>query len=227
MAKRVLITGVSRGLGQSMATGFIEAGHIVYGCARSHDAVVKLTRAYEAPHHFAQVDIADDAQVRAWSQSLLAKQLSPDLLINNAGVINHPAPLWTISAEAFDQVIDVNLKGTANVIRHFVPAMVARGTGVVVNFSSGWGRSTSPEVAPYCATKWAVEGLTRSLAQELPQGMTAVALNPGIIHTDMLEICFGEVAASYASPMIWVKSAIPFLLKIEPKDNGLALTVPG
>jgi len=63
-----------------------------------------------------------------------------------------------------------------------VPAMVRRGQGVIVNFSSGWGRSTDAGVAPYCATKWAIEGLTQALAQELPPGMAAVPLNPGIIN---------------------------------------------
>ena len=80
--------------------------------------------------------------------------------------------------------MDVNIKGTVNVIRHFVPAMVERRRGVIVNFSSGWGRSTRAEVAPYCATKWAIEGFTQALAQELPPGMAAVPLNPGIINTE-------------------------------------------
>ena len=65
--------------------------------------------------------------------------------------------------------MDVNVKGVANVIRAFVPAMVAKKRGVIVNLSSGWGRSTAAEVAPYCATKYAIEGLTLSLAQELPR----------------------------------------------------------
>ena len=116
------------------------------------------------------VDVASDGQVKAWAQELLANYSPPDLLINNAALVNNLAPLWEVSSEEFSQVIDVNIKGTANVIRHFVPAMIARKSGIVVNFSSGWGRSTSPEVAPYCASKWAIEGLTRSLAQELPPG---------------------------------------------------------
>jgi len=66
------------------------------------------------------------------------------------------------------------VKGTANVIRYFVPDMVRRKSGVIVNFSSGWGRSTDAEVAPYCASKWAIEGLTQALSQELPSGMAAV-----------------------------------------------------
>src|SRR5207245_166377 len=110
---------------------------------------------------------------------------------NNAALINPNAPLWTIAAAEFDRVIDVNLKGVANVIRHLVPAMIARGSVVIVNLSSGWGRSVSAEVAPYCCTKWGIEGLTRAMAQELPQGMAAVPLNPGIIDTAMLRSTFG------------------------------------
>jgi NAD(P)-dependent dehydrogenase (short-subunit alcohol dehydrogenase family) len=76
-------------------------------------------------------------------------------------------------------VVSVNIVGVANVIRAFAPAMIERGSGVIVNLSSGWGRSVSPEVAPYCATKWAIEGMTKALAEELPKGMAAVPLNPG------------------------------------------------
>ena len=121
--------------------------------------------------------------------------------------------------------MDVNIKGTINVIRHVVPLMLKRG-GVIVNFSSGWGRSTSPKVAPYCASKWAIEGLTRSLAQELPQGLATVALNPGIIHTDMLEICFGSAAASYDTAAAWRSRAVPYLLSLDARHNGQALSVP-
>jgi NAD(P)-dependent dehydrogenase (short-subunit alcohol dehydrogenase family) len=98
---------------------------------------------------------------------------------------------------------------------------------VIVNFSSGWGRSTSAEVAPYCATKWAMEGLSQALAQELPQGMAAVALNPGIINTDMLQSCFGSSASHYPDPQKWAKLAVPFLLQLSGKDNGQPLAAPG
>ncbi|MCC3530901.1 MAG: SDR family oxidoreductase [Microcoleus sp. PH2017_22_RUC_O_B] len=227
MTKLIVITGVSRGLGLAMTQKFIELGHTVLGCARSVEAVEQLKQKYSAPNHFTCVDVANDEQVKAWATKILASYLPPDLLINNAAITNYSAPLWNISSEEFSQVIDVNIKGTANVIRHFVPAMIARKSGIIVNFSSGWGRSTSPEVAPYCASKWAIEGLTRSLAQELPRGMAAIPLNPGIIHTDMLEISFGAEAASYTPVKAWVQKAVPFLLKLKPSDNGMPMTVPG
>ncbi len=139
--------------------------------------------------------------------------------------INANAPLWELPADEFDRVVDVNIKGVANSIRHFVPAMVERGRGVIVNFSSGWGRSTAAEVAPYCATKFAVEGLTKALAQELPSGMAAVPLNPGIINTEMLQSAFGAGAAEYPSPDEWATVAVPFLLSLGSAANGRSLSV--
>jgi NAD(P)-dependent dehydrogenase (short-subunit alcohol dehydrogenase family) len=131
-----------------------------------------------------------------------------------------------VPRDEFDAVIDVNIKGVVNTIRHFLPAMIERRVGVIVNFSSGWGRSTSSDVAPYCATKWAIEGLTRALAQELPRGLAAIPLNPGIIDTDMLRSCFGDGAGSYPNARRWAEKAVPFLLQLGPKDNGQPLTAP-
>ncbi len=228
MNQQILITGVSCGLGLAMTEQFIERGHTVFGCARSLDVVQDLNQRYGFPHQFTVVDVSDPQQVENWGQELGAqKEVSLDLLINNAGLINQPAPLWQIPTEEFSVLMDVNIKGVFNLIRCFAPAMVERQRGIIVNFSSGWGRSTSPQVAPYCATKWAIEGLTQALAQELPAGMAAIALNPGIIHTQMLEICFGEAATAYPSAQAWAKRAVPFLLQLRSRDNGKPLTVPG
>ena len=225
--KTILITGVSRGLGRAMAEEFIRLGHTVVGCGRSEKDIAVLQKQFKAPHDFSAVDVADDGQVAAWAKTILATHPAPDLLLNNAALINSNAPLWKVPAQEFSDVIDVNIKGVVNVIRHFVPAMIARRAGVIVNFSSGWGRSTDAEVAPYCATKWAIEGLTQSLAQEIPAGMAAVPLNPGIINTDMLRSCFSGGAAGYPSPGEWAKPVVPFLLALGPKDNGKQLAAPG
>ena len=150
----------------------------------------------------------------------------PDLLINNAAVINRSEPLWELHPREFEAVFHVNVVGTFNTIKYFLPAMIAAGSGVVVNFSSGWGRSTSPEVVPYCASKFAIEGLSRGLASELPRGLAAVAFNPGIIHTDMLASCFGGRAAAFPSPDEWAETAVPFLLSLDASDNGKSVDVP-
>jgi NAD(P)-dependent dehydrogenase (short-subunit alcohol dehydrogenase family) len=223
--KNILITGVSRGLGHAMAEEFIRLGHVVIGCGRSEKQIAELKMQFPAPNDFAAVDVSSDGQVATWAKRVLSSHAAPDLLLNNAALINQNAPLWKVPAEEFSSVIDVNIKGVVNVIRHFVPAMVARQSGVIVNFSSGWGRSADAEVAPYCATKWAIEGLTNSLSQELPSGMAAVPLNPGIIDTDMLRSCFGGSSSSYPSPSRWAKTAVPLLLNISAKDNGRQMTV--
>lgn len=223
--RKVLITGVSRGLGRAMAEELIRLGHTVIGCGRADAAIHGLRSEHPPPHRFDVVDVADEALVSGWAKSVLTSHGAPELLLNNAAVICANAPLWKVPAADFDRLIDINIKGVANVIRHFVPAMVARGSGVIVNFSSGWGRVTDAEVAPYCASKWAVEGLTRALALELPAGMAAVPLNPGIIDTDMLRGTFGDSAGQYLAPRDWAKGAVPFILAISAKDNGKPLTV--
>ncbi|HEX3313274.1 MAG TPA: SDR family oxidoreductase [Gemmataceae bacterium] len=221
----IVITGATKGLGQAMIPKFIELGHTVLGCGRSREIIETLRRTYRPPHDFAAVDVAQENLVEPWAARLLSTFGAPDLLINNAGIINKNAPLWQVPGDEFDRVFDVNVKGMANVIRHFLPAMIARKTGMVINFSSGWGRTVAKEVAPYCASKWAVEGLTQALAEELPRGMGAVPLNPGIIDTDMLRSCFGGSASRYPSPAKWAEKAVPYILSLNSRDSGKQLTV--
>ena len=226
-AKTVVVTGVSRGLGRAMALEFARLGHKVVGCARSRDALEGLKAHLGAPHDLEVVNVADEAAVARWAKHVLHRFHAPDLLVNNAALINRKAPLWKVPPEEFGALVDVNIKGVFHVLRHFVPAMVARGEGVIINISSGWGRTTDAEVAPYCASKFAIEGLTQALAQELPPGVVAVPLNPGIIDTDMLRSCFGETAALYPTPEKWARRAVPFMLELNGRDNGKPLTVPG
>lgn len=225
--KHVVITGVSRGLGRAMAIGFAADGWTVSGCGTDAAALQSLANELGADHQVQPCDVTDPAAVENFAATVTKRFGAPDLLINNAATINPNKPLWEVSPDEFGRVIDVNLKGVHLVIRAFLPGMIRRGKGVVVNFSSGWGRSTSPEVAPYCATKWGIEGLTAALAQELPAGLAAVALNPGIIDTRMLRSCFGEGAGSYPTPAEWAKAAVPYLASLGTRHNGKALTVPG
>jgi NAD(P)-dependent dehydrogenase (short-subunit alcohol dehydrogenase family) len=223
--KVIVVTGATRGLGRALVAQFTTGGHTVLGCGRSRGHVAEVRTAYPGPHDFAALDVRDADAVRAWAGEMLGKHGPPDLLVNNAALMNTPAPLWEVPADEFADVVDVNVKGVFHVIRVFVPAMVARQSGVIVNLSSGWGRSTSPEVAPYCATKYAVEGLTLALAQELPKGMAAVPLNPGVIDTDMLRQAWSDGASAYPKADQWAKRAAPFLLGLGPKDNGRSLSV--
>lgn len=219
------ITGCSRGLGRALALGLAQRGWGVAGLARSGAAVKEMAGCLGPNHFLASVDVVEEDEVEAFCAAALREVGPPSLLLNNAALINEPAPLWEIGSEEFGEVIDVNIKGVANVLRHTIPIMIEQDEGVIVNFSSGWGRSTSPDVAPYCATKWAIEGMTQALSSELPENLAAVALNPGVIDTDMLRTVWGDGASDCPDPEQWAKSALPILEKLGPGDNGSSLSV--
>ena len=224
--KTVLITGCSRGLGRAMIPEFAKRGWTVAGCARDAAMVADLQSQFSAPHYFTMCDVADDSQVKSFCEEAVHHCGTPDLVLNNAGIVNASAPLWEVPANEFSRVIDINIKGPASIMRHLLPCMLKRGSGVIVNFSSGWGRSTAPDVAPYCATKYAIEGLSQAVAQETGGKVAIIPLNPGIIDTRMLRSCFGDEAAHYPTPEEWARTAVPFLIKQGTKDNGRPLTAP-
>ena len=220
----IVITGVTKGLGRALCKGFNELGHTVVGCGRSLNEIEKLNHLYQA-HQFDVVDLSNNQQVQTWAKKVIEKWGSPDFLVNNAAIMNQPLPLWKISEEEFIKLTDININGVVRTIRVFLPTMIQQKKGIIVNFSSGWGRSTSPEVVPYCTSKWAIEGLSQGLAQEVPNGIGIIALNPGIINTEMLQTCWPDNASMFESPLQWSKKAIPFILKLTAKNNGQSLTV--
>ena len=203
-----------------MALEFASRGWKVAGGARSADDLETLRNKLQSDHFIDFLDVTDPAGVDSFASRTEEVLGVPDLLVNNAGLINRNAPLAEITPEEFSSVLSVNLGGIHNMIRSFVPKMMEKGQGIIANFSSYWGQSTAPEVAPYCATKWGVEGLTRSLAQELPSGLAAVAFNPGVINTDMLRSTFGEQALGYESPQEWAKHAVDKLELLTSTDSG-------
>ncbi|MEM7584102.1 MAG: SDR family oxidoreductase [Acidobacteriota bacterium] len=225
-ARNVLVTGATRGIGRAMAQRFVQLGHALAGCGRDGAALESLANELGPAARLHAVDVTDEASVASWASTLEATGWVPDLLINNAGVINRQVPLWELEAAEFRRVLDVNVVGVFHVIHAFLPAMIERGRGVIVNMSSGWGKSTSPRVAAYCASKFAVEGMTRALAQELPEGLAAVPLSPGVIHTEMLETAFGDQAASHWKPEEWAEPAVDYLLQLGPADNGSSQRIP-
>src|SRR5436305_1952654 len=115
-SKTIVITGVTRGLGRALVDEFAAAGHRVFGCGRSADIIEQLRRAPGAPHDFEILDVVEEGRVRSWAARILENYGPPDLLLNSAAQINRNTPLWELSAEEFDRIIDVNLKGVANVI---------------------------------------------------------------------------------------------------------------
>lgn len=218
-----------------LALEIARLGHTVVGCSRSQEKVqalmAELTRngsassSSSSKHLLKHLDVSSDRSVKEFAELVVEEGKIPDIIVNNAGTINKNNKIWAVPAEEFDMVIDTNIKGIANVLRHFLPLLIAKKRGVVVNISSGWGRSAAAEVAPYCASKWAIEGLSKSVAKELPPGLAIVALNPGVVNTDMLVSCFGSNSALYQSPEAWAPKAAMMILNLTSEDNGASLTI--
>ena len=225
--KTVVITGCTRGLGRAMIPRFIDAGWHIAGCGRNAAQIAELSREFPAPHLFQICDVSSESDIAAFCAAILKHSGPPDLVLNNAAIINQNAPLWETSAEDFSRIVDINIKGPAAMMRHLLPAMLKRGSGVIVNFSSGWGRVTAAEVAPYCATKYAIEGLSMATAQDTGGKVAVIPMNPGIIDTDMLRSTFGGGAGDFPDAKDWARRAVPYFIKLNSKDNGKPLTVPG
>ncbi|MEO0416888.1 MAG: SDR family NAD(P)-dependent oxidoreductase, partial [Verrucomicrobiota bacterium] len=118
-SKTIVITGASRGLGRAMAEGFLDLDHTVIGCSRASTGP-DLGENF----HYHSVDIASPSDVETFAQRVLNDHGAADLLINNAALINENAPLWEVSDKEFTSLLDVNLRGIANTVRSFVPAMI-------------------------------------------------------------------------------------------------------
>ena len=225
MPKHIVVTGCSQGLGLAPIQGFIDSGHKVSGCSRNTQRMNELREQFGEEHYFEAVDVSDPDQVYSWASNCLEQQGAVDLIVNNAAIINPNASMWEVDDQQWSELININVKGVFYVSKAFLPSLIKANHGVLVNVSSGWGRSAAAEVATYCCSKWAVEGLTRSLAEEVPSGVAAIPLNPGIIHTTLLESCFGSSASHFPSPQQWAETAVPFLLGLSAADNGQPLTV--
>ncbi|PFA87758.1 MULTISPECIES: SDR family NAD(P)-dependent oxidoreductase [Bacillus] len=227
ISKSVIITGVTQGLGRAMVDRFHELGWNIYGCGRSKDKIEELKKQYSKIHDFQVIDVSDSQQVNNWANYILNRHTAPDLIINNASIVNQNAQLWKITAQEFENVMNVNVNGVVNVIRAFVPAMVSRKEGIIINMSSSWGREGEAELAPYCASKFAIEGITKSMALELPHGMAVVALDPGgSISTPMLKSCAPQYINESPTPETWSHKAIEYILNITIDKNGDSLTCP-
>ncbi|CAK9326844.1 unnamed protein product [Citrullus colocynthis] len=227
--RKVLITGISKGLGRALALELANRGHTIIGCSRDRTKLdslqAQLCNISLNPHFLFKVDVRSNKNVQEFAQIVAKNQLVPDMLVNNAGLAHRSAKIWEVDVEDFDNVIDTNVKGTANILRHFIPLMILNNKGIIVNMSSDAGRTAHEDFAPYCSSKWAIEGLSKCIAKGLPEGMALVALNPGSIHTDMLALCCGDLAAQFQSPQKWALKAATMILDLTPSNNGESLTV--
>ena len=214
--KVTIITGGSRGIGFATAEKFLQEGAVVILTASSQasadKAVAKLQEKYPdrsvagiAPN------LSDLESVRSTFREVIDRFGRVDILVNNAGV-SESTPFQQYTEETFDKVMDLNVKGVFNASRAIVDHMAERGSGVILNTSSMVSITGQPSGFAYPASKFAVNGLTVSLARELgPKGIRVNAVAPGIIETDMMKAVPKEII----DPMI---ARVPLRRLGQPED---------
>lgn len=214
--KVAVITGGSRGIGFATAERFLKEGAVVVITASSpataQKAVGKLQESYpQGEISGISPDLTSLHSVKEAFEDVLKKYGRIDILVNNAG-ISESTPITSYTEETYDKVMDLNVKGIFNAVRAVVDAMTEQGSGVILNTSSMVSISGQPSGFAYPASKFAVNGMTVSLARELgPKGIRVNAVAPGITETDMMKAVPKEVI----EPMI---ARIPLRRLGQPED---------
>ncbi len=175
--RTALVTGGGTGLGAAITRALHAAGAAVVITGRRSEPLAALSAELERVEGIV-CDVADPASVDRLAADLADREIS--VLVNNAGIAGPVAPLTEIDVEAWDEVFATNVRGVFLVCRAFLPAMVARGAGDVINLASVSGKRPLVRRTPYCASKMAVIGLTSTLAFEVgPAGVNVNSLSPG------------------------------------------------
>ncbi|MCQ9182188.1 glucose 1-dehydrogenase [Streptomyces sp. IBSBF 2953] len=192
--KIVLITGAGSGIGAAAARVFTRQGATVVLAGRRADPLRRLTgllRENGASASWVAADVADPADVRAMVEFTLSEHGRLDAAFNNAGVGVEKRPLHLTDDADYRRVMDVNVTGVWNCLRHEIAAMLANGGGSIVNTSSVGGLVATSVAAPYIASKHAVIGLTKAAAVEYAEhGIRVNALAPGLTRSEMVDQWF-------------------------------------
>jgi NAD(P)-dependent dehydrogenase (short-subunit alcohol dehydrogenase family) len=186
-----LVTGASGGIGRSIARRLGADGWDVVLASRDTDGLTETERLIAdagGRAHVRQLDVVDAAQIAALADDLGAAGLAPTALINNSGIGGPSKPLWEVDPAAWDETVAVNLRGVFLCCRAFLPAMIDRGRGSVVNIGSVTGKNPLLHRSPYAATKAALIGLTKTLAADAgPHGIRVNLVSPGAVSGGRLD----------------------------------------
>jgi NAD(P)-dependent dehydrogenase (short-subunit alcohol dehydrogenase family) len=185
-----LVTGTSSGLGLATAVSLARAGHAVTATMRNLDGGADLRQIIakqKLPITLTALDVDDDDSVRDAFAKVVAEHGSIDILVNNAGIPGAVGGVEEIPFNVFQQVMETNFFGALRCIKAVVPSMRERRKGTIVNITSLAGRIARASLAPYAASKWALEALSECLAQEMRAFNVRVAIvEPGVIATPIL-----------------------------------------
>ena len=192
-----IVTGAGRGIGESIARHFVEAGANVAVVSRSEENSSKVAATLEAIRPGSArayaVDVADFDAVQKVGEQIAADFGRADILVNNAGITRDNL-LMRMSSEDWDAVLDTNLKGSFNVIRAVLRPMIKQRSGRIINISSVSGLIGLAGQTNYAASKAGLIGLTKSLAKEVAsRGITVNVVAPGFIETDMTAVLNEEI----------------------------------
>lgn len=194
----VLITGASSGIGRACAEAFLAQGARVIAAARRTDRLEELRTEYGHAVLPLAMDVRDRAQVGEAVASLPDGWSPIDVLVNNAGLARGRTPIHRDDPADWDQMLDTNVRGLLNVSGAVLPGMVERGSGHVITIGSNAGREVYPGGTVYCATKAAVERITRGMRMDvLGSGVKISQVDPGMVETEFSVVRFhGDQAAA-------------------------------
>ena len=180
-----MVTGASRGIGRDIAWRLAQTECDLILLARSGDELSALAMEIKTAGREAMpiaVDMRDETQIHAAVDKALTYFGRIDIVVNNAGLYRY-ALVQDLSLDDWDEMFDVNLRGTFLVTKYVLPSMLARGRGHFVNMCSVWGLIGDTESAGYCATKWGVRGFSQSLFKEVgPRGIRVTLIDPGLVN---------------------------------------------
>ena len=220
--KIAIVTGGSRGIGYATVEAFLAEGATVVLCGSRQESADKAVAALKEKDPQAKVEglwpnLSDYDAVKAAFDAVAEKYGRIDILVNNAGV-SDATKFDAYTAEKFDQVMDLNVKAVFNCTKAVVPHMEAQGSGVILSTSSMVSIYGQPSGLAYPTSKFAVNGMTLSLARELgPKGIRVNAVAPGVTYTDMMR----AVPKEYIDPLV---AQIPLRRIGQPEDIANAFT---
>ncbi len=211
----VLVTGATRGIGFALANELARRGDVVYGAGRKPPSVKDYLFTY------LPMDITDERSVEKAVGKILKRHTSIDILINNAG-IGQCGPIEETSILTAKNVFETNYWGLVRTIQAVLPVMRKSGKGLIINVSSAAGKIAIPFQAHYCASKFAVEGLTESLYHEVKRyGIRVVLIEPGDVGTSIWEQTDKSSVARSA-----YRESFERFLSVKEKEMGVAADSP-
>jgi len=187
--KVALVTGGTRGIGAAIAETLALLGSKVVICGRDKSELARRANRIKSNGGSCEAmpcDLSDLGQIDRLAADIMHQHGGVDILINNAGVGGFGGPLHTLSPEEWDRILNTNLRAVYYCIRAFAPMMIEKGGGDIINISSLAGKNALPNGAAYSASKWGLNGLTYSVAEELRQYNIRVAVVcPGSVNTEL------------------------------------------